>query len=221
MKVYRRFYASVKRGLDIVSSAAALVALSPIIGAVGVAVRMKLGTPVIFRQDRPGLNGEIFTLYKFRSMLNVDESVGRVANEDRMTPFGSKLRATSLDELPSLYNVLRGDMSLVGPRPLRVEYLERYTDDQARRHEVKPGVTGLAQIQGRNELSWSERFKLDVEYVDNRSLLLDIKIILKTVFVAIKREGITAEGAVVGDYFWGSSPDSEAQIPVQSSQEQR
>ena len=191
----------VKRGFDIVVSFIGLVVFAPVILAVGILVRINLGKPVIFKQERPGKDSKIFTLYKFRSMLDVDESKGLIKNEDRLTPFGKKLRATSLDELPSLLNVLKGEMSIVGPRPHLVSYLERYDQDQARRHEVRPGITGLAQVNGRNQLDWNQRFNLDVEYVDNHNLFLDLKIILKTIKVAIRKEGITSQGNVVGSSF--------------------
>lgn len=194
-------YDRLKRTLDIFGSGIALVTFSPLIGFVAIAVRKNLGSPVIFKQDRPGKDGEIFTLYKFRSMLDVDEQKGLISNEDRMTSFGLKLRSTSLDELPSLLNVFRGDMSFVGPRPLLVSYLEKYDSEQARRHEVRPGITGLAQVNGRNDLAWKTRFRLDVEYVDNRSFLLDLRILFKTVFVALKREGVNSKGYIVGSAF--------------------
>ncbi|MBT2484995.1 MULTISPECIES: sugar transferase [unclassified Microbacterium] len=189
-----RPYDFVKRGLDIVASAVALVVLSPIIVATAVLVAVKLGRPVIFAQERPGKGGRIFTLYKFRSMRSVDESRGWVTDTDRLTPFGVKLRSTSLDELPSLWNVLRGDMSVVGPRPLLVEYLDHYTSEQARRHEVRPGVTGLAQVTGRNTISWEDKFAQDVRYVDRRSVGLDLRIVVATIGAVVKREGISAEG---------------------------
>lgn len=189
-----RPYDFVKRGLDIVASAVALVVLSPIIVATAVLVAVKLGRPVIFAQERPGKGGRIFTLYKFRSMRSVDESRGWVTDADRLTPFGVKLRSTSLDELPSLWNVLRGDMSVVGPRPLLVEYLDHYTSEQARRHEVRPGVTGLAQVTGRNTISWEDKFAQDVRYVDRRSVGLDLRIVVATIGAVVKREGISAEG---------------------------
>lgn len=191
-----RPYDFVKRGLDIVASACALVVLSPIILATAVLVAVKLGRPVVFAQKRPGKDGRIFTLYKFRSMRSVDESRGWVTDADRLTPFGVRLRSTSLDELPSLWNVLRGDMSVVGPRPLLVEYLERYTPEQARRHEVRPGITGLAQVSGRNAISWENRFAQDVRYVDRRSVGLDLRILVATIASVVKREGISAEGHV-------------------------
>jgi lipopolysaccharide/colanic/teichoic acid biosynthesis glycosyltransferase len=189
-----RPYDLVKRALDVVASAVALVLLSPVIVATAVLVAIKLGRPVVFAQERPGRDGRIFTLYKFRSMRSIDESRGWVTDADRLTPFGVRLRATSLDELPSLWNVLRGDMSVVGPRPLLVEYLERYSPEQARRHEVRPGITGLAQVTGRNAISWESKFAQDVRYVDRRSVGLDLRIVIATVASVVKREGISAEG---------------------------
>ncbi len=191
-----RPYDVVKRGLDIVASAAGLLLLAPVIAIVGVVVAVRLGRPVLFTQPRPGKDGRVFTLYKFRSMRAVDESRGWVSDADRLTPFGALLRSTSLDELPSLWNVLKGDMSVVGPRPLLVEYLERYTPEQARRHEVRPGITGLAQVKGRNAVDWERRFAYDVAYVDRRSVGLDLRILVATVRSVAVREGVSAEGHV-------------------------
>ncbi|WP_269319683.1 MULTISPECIES: sugar transferase [unclassified Microbacterium] len=196
-----RPYDVVKRGLDIVVSAVALVLLSPVIVATAVLVATKLGRPVVFAQERPGKGGRIFTLYKFRSMRSVDEARGWVTDADRLTPFGVRLRSTSLDELPSLWNVLKGDMSIVGPRPLLVEYLDRYTPEQARRHEVRPGITGLAQVTGRNAISWESKFRQDVRYVDRRSAGLDLRIVLATIGSVLKRDGISAEGHVTMSKF--------------------
>ena len=201
----RRPYDAVKRGIDIVGAGTGLLLLSPVLGATALLVRRRLGSPVIFKQDRPGLDGKIFKLYKFRSMLNVDESKGLVSDAERLTGFGKVLRSTSLDELPSLLNVLRGDMSLVGPRPLLVAYLERYSPEQARRHEVRPGVTGLAQVSGRNSIGWDERFSIDVEYVDRRSLLLDVKVLWETTKAVFVREGISQDGHVTMEEFVGSA----------------
>lgn len=198
-------YDPLKRVLDIIGAGAGLVVLSPVIGVTALIIRVKLGSPVIFTQNRPGMNGKIFRLYKFRTMLTVDASKGLLTDEQRLTNFGKKLRATSLDELPSLINVLCGDMSLVGPRPLLVSYLARYTSEQARRHEVRPGITGLAQISGRNEISWDEKFVHDVEYVDQRSLLIDMKILGKTVRAVFMREGITQDGHVTTPEFMGET----------------
>jgi lipopolysaccharide/colanic/teichoic acid biosynthesis glycosyltransferase len=191
-----RPYDVVKRGLDIVAAAVALVVLSPIIVATAVLVAVRLGRPVVFAQERPGKDGRIFTLYKFRSMRSVDAARGWVTDADRLTPFGVRLRSTSLDELPSLWNVLRGDMSVVGPRPLLVEYLERYSPEQARRHEVRPGITGLAQVTGRNAISWESKFAQDVRYVDRRSVGLDLRIVARTIGSVVKRDGISADGHV-------------------------
>ena len=194
MSPRRRPYDLVKRGLDIVASAIALVVLSPVILVIAILVVLRLGRPVVFAQPRPGRDGRVFTLYKFRSMRAVDARSGRVSDADRLTPVGVRLRATSLDELPSLWNVLRGDMSVVGPRPLLVEYLDRYTPEQARRHEVRPGITGLAQVNGRNTISWDDKFALDVRYVDRRSLGLDLRIVIATIGSVVRRDGISAEG---------------------------
>jgi lipopolysaccharide/colanic/teichoic acid biosynthesis glycosyltransferase len=180
---------------DVVVSATALVVLAPVMGLIALAVWRTMGRPVLFRQVRPGLHGKPFVMYKFRTMRDLRDAEGKLLpDEARLTPFGRWLRSTSLDELPELLNVLRGEMSLVGPRPLLMEYLDRYTPEQARRHEVKPGITGWAQIHGRNNLSWDERFKLDVWYVDNWSLWLDLKILWRTLWMVLRREGISAQG---------------------------
>lgn len=200
-----RAYDVVKRGLDVLVAAAALILLSPVIVATAILVAANLGRPVLFTQPRPGRHGRIFTLYKFRSMRAVEPARGRVSDADRLTPFGARLRATSLDELPSLWNVLRGDMSIVGPRPLLIEYLERYTPEQARRHEVRPGITGLAQVTGRNAVTWEERFAQDVRYVDRRSVGLDLRIVVATVGAVWRREGITAEGHATMAKFGGDA----------------
>ncbi|GAA4485848.1 sugar transferase [Microbacterium panaciterrae] len=200
-----RAYDPWKRLFDVVAATIALVVLSPVMGIVAILVAMRLGRPVVFTQRRPGLRGRIFVLRKFRSMRNADEARGLITDEQRLTRFGQILRSTSLDELPSLWNVLKGDMSVVGPRPLLVEYLPRYTPEQARRHEVRPGITGLAQASGRNALSWEEKFALDVDYVDNRSLILDVRVILATVRAVFAREGIAAEGHATIQKFGGSN----------------
>lgn len=194
---------AIKRGVDIAAATAGLVALSPVLGATALAVRLSMGSPILFRQQRPGLGGQPFDMLKFRTMLPVDPARGLIDDASRLTRVGAFLRSTSLDELPELINVLRGDMSLVGPRPLLMAYLDRYTPRQARRHEVRPGITGLAQVSGRNGLSWEERFELDVRYVDNWSLLADAKILLDTVLVVLKREGINAEGQATMSEFTG------------------
>ncbi|MFD7869991.1 sugar transferase [Microbacterium sp. NPDC059771] len=196
-----RPYDAVKRALDVVVSAVALVLLSPVIVATAVLVAVRLGRPVVFAQPRPGRDGRLFTLYKFRSMRPVDPARGWVTDAERLTPFGARLRSTSLDELPSLWNVLRGDMSIVGPRPLLVEYLDRYTPEQARRHDVRPGITGLAQVTGRNAVTWESRFAQDVRYVDRRSVGLDLRIVVATVGSVVRRDGISADGHVTMSRF--------------------
>lgn len=196
-----------KRLFDIIVSSVCLVIFSPILIILSIMIYFKLGSPVIFKQERPGKNGKIFKMLKFRTMLNtVDEHGELLPNEQRLTPFGNMLRKTSLDELPEFINVLKGDMSLVGPRPLLCEYLELYTPEQNRRHEVKPGITGYAQVNGRNSIGWEERFKLDVYYVDHYNFLLDLKILFMTVFKVFKRDGIgqTAENTTM-EKFKGSN----------------
>ena len=184
-----------KRLVDVVGGLGALVVLSPVLAVVALVVRARLGAPVHFRQQRAGLDARSFELVKFRTMSNATSASGELLPDDqRLTPFGSWLRRTSLDELPELWLVLKGEMSLVGPRPLPVEYLDRYTPEQARRHEVKPGLTGWAQVNGRNATTWDERLSMDVWYVDNRSFWLDVKILWRTVAVVLRREGISAEG---------------------------
>lgn len=189
-----RPYDLVKRVLDVIGALILLILSLPLQIIVAVFVASKLGRPVLFRQPRPGKDNKIFTLIKFRSMKDPDHENGLVSDADRLTPFGKKLRATSLDELPSLWNVLRGDLSMVGPRPLLVEYLERYSPEQARRHKVRPGVTGLAQVRGRNSISWDEKFALDVQYVEERSLRLDAQILARTVAVVFQQRGISSRG---------------------------
>lgn len=196
-------YDYVKRALDIVLSGAALIVLSPVLLVVALLVRRKLGSPMLFAQERPGKDGKIFTMYKFRTMLDVDEKKGLITDADRLTPFGKKLRSTSLDELPELWNVFIGDMSLVGPRPLRVAYLPLYSKEQSRRHNVKPGITGLAQVRGRNALTWNEKFAFDVEYADNYSFLLDIQIIFETIPALLRKDEISAAGNVTMPPFTG------------------
>jgi lipopolysaccharide/colanic/teichoic acid biosynthesis glycosyltransferase len=196
----------VKRALDVTVSAVAMVVLSPVLLAIAILVRWKLGRPVLFKQERPGLHGEPFTLVKFRTMklAPVDPTDGST-DKDRLDPFGAKLRSTSLDEMPELWNILRGDMSLVGPRPLLMHYLSLYSERQARRHEVRPGVTGWAQINGRNATPWPERLEMDVWYVDNRSFWLDLKILALTVPRSLRRSGVTQEGQATVEYFTGST----------------
>jgi lipopolysaccharide/colanic/teichoic acid biosynthesis glycosyltransferase len=193
-----------KRTTDVVLAALALVALAPVLLAVAAAVAIALGRPVLFRQNRAGRGGEPFSVLKFRSMRSPDPARGIVSDADRLTPFGRFLRSTSLDELPSLWNVLRGDMSIVGPRPLPVAYLPRYSAEQARRHEVRPGITGLAQVCGRNSLSWEAKFALDVEYVEDMSFALDLRILCATVGVVLRRDGISAAGEATAAEFQGS-----------------
>ena len=188
-----------KRLLDIVISLTALLLLSPIFIYVAYKVRKNLGSPIFFYQERPGLHGKTFKMMKFRSMKNAVDAQGNPLPDDqRITPFGQKLRATTLDEMPQLLNVLKGNMSIVGPRPQLIEFMDHYTPHQIRRHELKPGMTGLAQVSGRNNLSWEEKFDLDVQYVDCQSTLLDFKIMFKTVSVMLKKEGINAPDQAVG-----------------------
>lgn len=183
-----------KRLMDLAIGLPALVVSLPLQASVALLVRMKLGKPVLFRQQRPGLHGVPFEMVKFRTMVDVDLAHGLVSDDQRMTPLGALLRSTSLDELPALVHVVRGQMSLVGPRPLLVRYLDRYSPEQARRHEVRPGLTGLAQIHGRNATTWERRLALDVEYVDTRSLRLDLKILWRTLVIVLTRRGVSGEG---------------------------
>lgn len=195
-------YDTVKRGVDVLAAALGLVVTAPVQLATAGLVLATMGSPVLFRQPRPGKDGVVFELVKFRTMRHSDAT--RTSDADRLTAVGRFLRATSLDELPTLWNVLKGEMSLVGPRPLLVEYLARYTPEQARRHEVLPGVTGLAQARGRNGLSWDEKLALDVEYVDRRSFALDLRILWETVAVVIRRRGISGDGEATMSEFQGS-----------------
>ncbi|MCQ4246369.1 sugar transferase [Stutzerimonas decontaminans] len=195
----------IKRAFDIFAAAVGLLLLFPVIATVAWLVRCKLGSPVMFRQTRPGIDGKPFEMIKFRTMLDATDAQGKpLPDSERLTPFGHLLRSTSLDELPELWNVLRGDMSLVGPRPLLMEYLPLYSPEQYRRHEVRPGVTGWAQVNGRNALSWEEKFRLDIWYVDNQSFLLDLKIIVLTVKKVFIRDGINADGEVTMSKFTGT-----------------
>lgn len=195
-----------KRLIDITASSAALVVLSPVLAATAYKVKKNLGSPVLFKQTRPGLDGKPFEMIKFRTMKDATDKDGNLLpDSERLTPFGQKLRSTSLDELPELWNVLKGDMSLVGPRPLLMEYLPLYNSEQARRHNVRPGVTGYAQVNGRNAISWEEKFKLDTWYVDNQSLWLDIKILTKTVKQVLIKDGISAEGEATMSKFTGTT----------------
>ena len=195
----------IKRAFDIVMSASALLLLAPVIGYVAWQINRQMGSPVLFRQARPGLNGKPFEMIKFRTMKDALDADGNpLPDSERLTAFGQFLRSSSLDELPELWNVLKGDMSLVGPRPLLMEYLPLYSAEQCRRHDARPGITGWAQINGRNALSWEEKFKLDVWYVDNRSLWLDIRILFLTVKKVLVRDGISAEGEATMSKFTGS-----------------
>ena len=199
MKAYKKY---IKRALDFILAAAALTAFSPIILAASALVKINLGSPVIFKQRRPGRNGELFTLYKFKTMTDKRGAEGELLpDEIRLTRFGRALRSTSLDELPELVNIVKGEMSIVGPRPLLAEYLPLYSAEQNRRHEVRPGLTGLAQVNGRNATTWKERFRFDVEYVDNVSFLLDVKIICRTVGVVLGRRGVSAAGHATMESF--------------------
>ncbi|MFC4144989.1 sugar transferase [Micromonospora mangrovi] len=200
-----RPYDHVKRALDVVGSALLLVLTAPLMLIVALVVLTTLGRPVLFRHPRPGRHGELFQMVKFRTMHHVDPTRGRVADADRLTGIGRWLRTCSLDELPELWNVLRGDMSLIGPRPLLVRYLDRYTPEQARRHEVRPGITGLAQVRGRNSLTWEKKFEYDVEYVDTRSFRLDLRILAATVRVVLSRQDVSAPGVVTGCEFLGTA----------------
>ena len=196
----------IKRLFDIIFSGLALIALSFVILFLYLIIYKKLGSPVLFRQKRPGLHNNIFEMVKFRSMLDTADKNGNILpDHKRLTPFGEKLRSTSLDELPGLWNVFKGDMSLVGPRPLLVEYLPLYSDEQARRHDIKPGITGWAQINGRNAISWQQKFEFDIWYVDNQSFWLDIKIILLTVKKVFARSDINATGEVTMTKFTGNN----------------
>jgi sugar transferase EpsL len=200
----RELRSTVKRAFDLITAASLLIVLSPPALLVAAAVRLRLGKPVLFRQRRPGLHGAPFTLYKFRTMAHAVGPDGALLPDDeRLTRFGSWLRSTSLDELPQLVNVLRGDMSLVGPRPLMPEYLERYTERQRRRHEVRPGLTGLAQVSGRNELPWEHRLELDVRYVEQWSLALDARILVRTALAVVRRRGVSAPGHTTMPRFQG------------------
>lgn len=195
----------IKRPQDFFLASIATVALSPVLAVTAAAVRINLGSPVLFTQDRPGKDGKVFKLYKFRSMLPPKDGIIDASKDvQRLTPFGKKLRATSLDELPELFNILKGDMSVVGPRPLLVQYLPRYNKHQARRHEVRPGFTGLAQVHGRNSISWEEKFDWDVQYVENINFLNDWNIICRTVLTVLKKDGINASNDATMPEFMGS-----------------
>ena len=200
--IYKRF---LKRPLDFILSLMAIIVLSPILLIVGVLVRFKLGSPVLFKQKRPGLKEKIFTMYKFRTMTDEKDENGELLPDSvRLTKFGRMLRSTSLDELPELFNILKGDMSIVGPRPLLIQYLELYNEYQKRRHEVRPGLSGHAQVNGRNAISWEDKFNLDVEYVDSVSFIGDWKIIFLTIKMVFVKEGISSVTSVTMEYFEGS-----------------
>jgi sugar transferase EpsL len=197
---------AIKRVADIVGASVGIILLAPVMLAVALLVLLTMGRPVLFLQQRPGLRGKPFTLYKFRTMRDARSASGELLPDElRLTTFGKWLRSTSLDELPELFNVLKGEMSLVGPRPLLMEYLPRYSPEQARRHEVKPGITGWAQVNGRNALTWEEKFRMDVWYVDHWNLWLDVKILLLTIWKVLKREGISAEGSATMPVFTGNT----------------
>lgn len=200
--IYRRF---VKRPMDFVLSLIAIVGLCPVFMVVAVLVRTKLGSPVLFKQERPGLNEEIFLMYKFRTMMDRKDEGGELLPDSlRLTKFGRLLRSTSLDELPGLFNILNGDLSIIGPRPLLVQYLPLYNEHQKRRHEVRPGLSGLAQVSGRNAISWEDKFNLDIKYIEKVSFIGDCKIILLTLKKVFVREGINSETAATMEYFEGS-----------------
>ena len=202
----RVFYEFIKRTFDIILSLAALIVLSPILLIVSILIYFKLGSPVFFVQERVGKGNKVFKMIKFRTMKDDRDKNGKLlSDEERLTPFGSKLRSLSIDELPELINILKGDMSIVGPRPLLTQYLPLYSKEQIKRHDVRPGLTGWAQVNGRNSITWTEKFKLDVWYVKNRSVLLDLKIILLTVKKVVIKEGINQDNNVTMEYFNGSN----------------
>lgn len=195
----------IKRLFDFILSLMAIIILSPVFIIVALLVRIKLGSPILFKQERPGLNEKIFKMYKFRTMTSeVDEKGNLLPDEVRLTSFGQLLRSTSLDELPELFNIFKGDMSIVGPRPLLVKYLPLYNDEQKHRHDVRPGLTGLAQVNGRNAISWEDKFKYDVEYTKNVTFMNDLKIIFETILKVIKRDGISSETSVTMEEFKGN-----------------
>lgn len=200
-KFYRKY---IKRILDVMISAAGLLLISPVFIITAALVRIKLGSPVIFKQERPGLNEKIFKMYKFRTMNDRrDENGNLLPDEQRLTHFGNLLRSTSLDELPELWNILKGDMSVIGPRPLLVKYLPLYSEKQRHRHDVRPGLTGYAQVHGRNKLSWTERFDMDVYYAENISFMMDLRIVVDTVGVVLKRDGVSSDTSVTMEEFKG------------------
>ncbi|MFE0441025.1 sugar transferase [Aerococcus sp. NPDC058936] len=200
--VYTRY---IKRFLDILISLVAIIVLSPVLIIVAILVRIKLGSPILFRQQRPGMNEKVFDMMKFRSMTDETDAEGNLLPDDvRLTTFGKKLRATSLDELPELFNILKGDMSLIGPRPLLVKYLPLYNDEQSKRHLVRPGLTGFAQVNGRNAQTWKQRFAYDVEYVEKVSFVFDIAVLFRTVITVLRREGVSEEGMATKESFKGN-----------------
>lgn len=204
-------YKYIKRILDIISSLLAIIILSPLLAVTAVLVKTKLGSPVLFKQERPGKDEKIFTLMKFRTMTDErDENGELLPDEVRLTKFGKFLRSTSIDELPELFNILKGDMSVIGPRPLLVEYIPRYNEHQHRRHEVRPGLSGWAQVNGRNTVSWEDKFGMDVHYVDNYSFAMDVKILFMTVLNVLKKEGISSETSATMEVFMGTPGREEA-----------
>ena len=204
-------YKYIKRILDIISSLLAIIILSPLLAVTAVLVKTKLGSPVLFKQERPGKDEKIFTLMKFRTMTDErDENGELLPDEIRLTKFGKFLRSTSIDELPELFNILKGDMSVIGPRPLLVEYIPRYNEHQHRRHEVRPGLSGWAQVNGRNTVSWEDKFDMDVHYVDNYSFAMDVKILFMTVLNVLKKEGISSETSATMEVFMGTPGREEA-----------
>lgn len=206
-------YKYIKRILDIISSLLAIIILSPLLAVTAVLVKTKLGSPVLFRQERPGKDEKIFTLMKFRTMTDErDENGELLPDEVRLTKFGKFLRSTSIDELPELFNILKGDMSVIGPRPLLVEYIPRYNEHQHRRHEVRPGLSGWAQVNGRNTVSWEDKFDMDIHYVDNYSFAMDVKILFMTVLNVLKREGISSETSATMEVFMGTPGREEANV---------
>lgn len=206
-------YKYIKRILDIISSLLAIIILSPLLAVTAVLVKTKLGSPVLFKQERPGKDEKIFTLMKFRTMTDErDENGELLPDEVRLTKFGKFLRSTSIDELPELFNILKGDMSVIGPRPLLVEYIPKYNEHQHRRHEVRPGLSGWAQVNGRNTVSWEDKFDMDVHYVDNYSFAMDVKILFMTVLNVLKKEGISSETSATMEVFMGTPEKEEANV---------
>lgn len=204
--IYRKY---LKRPMDFIFAFISLIVLSPVFLIIAILVKIKLGSPVIFKQERPGLNGKVFTLYKFRTMTDERDDRGELLpDKERLTRLGKFLRSTSLDELPELFNILKGDMSIVGPRPLLKQYIPLYNEKQRRRHEVRPGLTGLAQVNGRNLISWEEKFEYDVKYVDNINFLIDVKIIFLTIIKVFAREGINSETSATMEPFKGNQEEN-------------